>query len=139
MGLLTRLWGLACVLALLGGCMEINQIVSGIIKPQHNAAPQTRPPGQMTQDQLEQERLRSRSEYVDAAAVAAPGTVVCRKLPVGLAEIDWLRGVVLGERSGQVSVKIVDPGKFLQVLNGETIVQGAVVHGPVTDWTPCIK
>lgn len=134
MGLLIKVVILASVLVLMDGCAENNQGDKECIKQHYDAAS-----CQGVFVQLEQKRLQSRAQYVAAAAVSAPGTEVCRKIPVGLAESDYLRGIVLGEHGGQVSVKIVNPGQFKQGFNGEPIVQGMIVHDSVTDWVPCTE
>jgi hypothetical protein len=139
MGLLINPWVLVSLLVVLSGCTEIHQMSGGIIKQYHDEVASSQSPCPMTKDPLEQARLRSRAEYVAAAAVAAPGTLVCRKLPVGSVVIDWLRGGVLTEHEGQVSVKIINPGQFSHVIHGQTIVQGSVVQETVMDWTPCVE
>ncbi|MHB1677561.1 MAG: hypothetical protein ACYCSS_08525 [Sulfuriferula sp.] len=137
MGFLIQVVILASLLVFMDGCAENNQGVNKYIKPHYDAASHSPCHGPLVQ--LEQERLQSRAQYVAAAAVSAPGTEVCRKIPVGLAESDYSRGIVLREQGGQVSVKIINPGQFKQGLNGEPIVQGMIVHDAVTDWVPCTE
>lgn len=139
MGLLINSWALVSLLVVLSGCTEIHQMSGSIIKHHHDEVAFSQTPCPMAKDQLEQARLSSRAEYVAEAAVAAPGTLVCRKIPVGSVVIDWLQGEVLTEHEGQVSVKIINPGQFTHVIHGQGIVQGSVVQDAVMDWTPCIK
>jgi len=72
------------------------------------------------------------------AAVAKPGAKVCRQMQVGIAERDWIRGVVSQIGDGKVTVRIDDAGRFPHELNGTTLKRGATVSDTATAWTPCL-
>ena len=73
------------------------------------------------------------------AAVSKPGTKVCRMVQLGIAERDWIRGVVQQtEEANTIRVRIEDPGKFPHSLNGTPVARGAVVLDKAIAWTPCI-
>jgi len=71
------------------------------------------------------------------AAVAKPGTKVCRWVPLGIAEKDLLRGVVQQSEGRDIRVRIEDPGRFLNSLNGHQIARGEVIRDTATSWSPC--
>ena len=71
------------------------------------------------------------------AAVAKSGTKVCRWIQLGIAEKDLLRGVVQHSEGRNVRVRIEDPGRFPNSLNGHQISRGEVVSDTATAWTPC--
>ena len=72
------------------------------------------------------------------AAVAKPGTKVCRWIPLGIAERDLIRGVVQQAEGANVRVRIDDPGRFPKSLNGHTVGRGEVISDAATAWTPCV-
>ena len=79
------------------------------------------------------------SATASEAAVSKPGTKVCRWVQVGISERDWLRGVVQQrEEANAVRVRIEDPGKFTNTLNGTPLTRGALVLDKAADWTPCV-
>lgn len=80
---------------------------------------------------------RARAQMEREAVVAKPGAKVCRELPVGIAQRDRIQGVVTEVNGGTIGVKIEDAGRFLQTLNGEKIVRGAVVRDAAAAWNPC--
>jgi len=71
------------------------------------------------------------------AAVAKTGSKVCRQTAIGIAERDWLRGVVTEVTGDAIVVRIEDPGRFPQSLNGTPVARGAVVRDVAMSWTPC--
>jgi len=81
---------------------------------------------------------RSVSETAAQAAVARPGAKICRQMRVGIAERDWIRGVVVEIAGDRIGVRIEDPGRFPQSLNGTTLMRGARVEDSAAAWTPCI-
>lgn len=93
--------------------------------------------GTPTSQMLERARVRARTEREAQAAIAMPGVKVCRQLTVGISERDWIRGLVVEASTGNVGVKIVDPGRFPHTLYGAEITRGALVWDSVTAWTPC--
>jgi len=84
------------------------------------------------------EFARVLNESATEAAVAKPGARVCRQMQVGIAERDWIRGVVSQIGDGKVTVKIDDAGRFPHELNGTTLKRGAIVSDTATAWTPCL-
>ena len=80
----------------------------------------------------------ARAEKEAEVAIAKPGVKVCRKLTVGIAVEDWIRGVVVEAAGGRVGVRIDDPGRIQQTLNGKPLTRGEVVWDAVSDWTPCL-
>jgi hypothetical protein len=72
------------------------------------------------------------------AAVAKPGTKVCRYVQLGIAERDLIRGVVQGEEGASIRVRIEDPGRFPNSINGTPLARGALVLDKAAAWTPCI-
>jgi hypothetical protein len=72
------------------------------------------------------------------AAVAKPGTKVCRWVQLGIAELDLIRGVVLQEEGHAVRVRIEDPGRFPNSLSGTPLARGALVLDKAIAWTPCV-
>jgi hypothetical protein len=82
--------------------------------------------------------IRERMELEAQIAVAKPGVAVCRKLTVGNAEPEWIRGVVVEVASDHVAVRIDKPGRYRQLLNGIALAPGAIVRDAAIDWTPCI-
>lgn len=81
-------------------------------------------------------RARAYAEHM--AAVGKPGAKVCREMMVGIAQRDWVRGVVAEVAGASVGVRIDDAGKFLHTLNGVEIVRGAVLWDAPTAWVPCL-
>ena len=81
---------------------------------------------------------RAVTETATKAAVAKPGAKVCRTMQVGIAERDWIRGVVSEISDGKVTVRIDDAGRFPHELNGTAVVRGALVWDAPAVWTPCL-
>jgi hypothetical protein len=80
-------------------------------------------------------------EMATTAAVAKTGAKVCRQTEIGIAERDWLRGVVTEVARDMIVVRIEQAGRFPQSLNGTPVVRGAVVRdsaagGPLADSEP---
>jgi len=86
---------------------------------------------------LEQARRLDVAQRSAEAANGRLGAVVCRSLPVGLAEQDWIRGQVLSVQEDQILVRVDDPGRFLQSLDGVDLKVGSQIRGKVVDWFPC--
>ena len=80
---------------------------------------------------------RSLYETAATAAVAKPGIKVCRMLTVGIAEQDWIKGVVVDADAGQVRVRIDETGRFPHVIDGVAIARGVVVRDKPSVWAPC--
>ena len=83
-------------------------------------------------------RLAKRiDEMATTAAVAKTGAKVCRQTAIGIAERDWLRGVVTEVSADSIAVRIEDPGRFPQSVNGTAVARGAVLRDNAVAWTPC--
>jgi hypothetical protein len=80
---------------------------------------------------------RSVNDTSTRAAVAKSGAKVCRQMQVGIAQRDWVRGVVTEISGDSIGVRIEHPGQFPQSLNGTPLVRGALVRDSATAWTPC--
>jgi hypothetical protein len=70
-------------------------------------------------------------------AVAREGQRVCREVAVGIAEHDWLRGVVVGIADERIGVRIDDAGSFPHVVGGTPARRGDVVWDLLQSWLPC--
>ncbi len=70
-------------------------------------------------------------------AVMQPGLQVCRRVPVGSTEHDWLRGTVVAIYGARVAVRIDDPGRFPHHLDGTSVSTGARLLSAPSAWTPC--
>lgn len=78
------------------------------------------------------------NETATQAAVAKPGAKVCRTIQVGIAERDWIRGVVSAISDRKVTVTIENAGRFPHELNGAAVVRGATVRDDPSAWIPCL-
>lgn len=72
------------------------------------------------------------------AAVAKPGARVCREMRVGIAERDWVRGVVVSVEAPAIEVRIDDPGRYDHSLNDAQVRKGASVRDDPAAWVPCV-
>ena len=97
------------------------------------AACGTEPPRPAFDPQL----ARSLNETATRAAVAKSGARVCRPMNVGIAERDWIRGVVTDVSGDAIGIRIQDPGRFPKTLNGTALARGAVVRDSPAAWTLC--
>jgi hypothetical protein len=80
---------------------------------------------------------RSVNDTATRAAVAKSGAKVCRPMQVGIAERDWIRGVVTEISGDAIGVRIEDPGRFPKSLNGTALARGVLVQDSPAAWTPC--
>jgi hypothetical protein len=97
------------------------------------AACSTKPAGPAFDPQL----ARNLDEMATTAAVARVGLKVCRQTEIGIAERDWLRGVVTEVAGDAITIRIEQAGRFPQSLNGILVARGAVVRDSAAAWTPC--
>jgi hypothetical protein len=58
-------------------------------------------------------------------------------MTVGIAERDWLRGVVAGVADERIGVRIDDAGNFPHVVGGTPARRGEVVWDLMQSWLPC--
>ena len=70
--------------------------------------------------------------------MAKPGARVCRELQVGIAERDWVRGVVVAVEGASVNVQVDDPGRYTHTLNGVEVKHGAILRDNPANWVPCL-
>jgi hypothetical protein len=73
----------------------------------------------------------------EARAALAEGQKVCREMPVGIGERDWVRGVVVGVTPEKVGVRIEDAGRLPHVVGGVELRAGEVSWDTPQAWTPC--
>lgn len=95
-------------------------------------------PGKSTALMNDPRFARSVSETATVAAVARPGARVCREMQVGIAERDWVRGMVVEAKGSRVTVRIDDPGRFQHAIGGVSVARGASVTDDAIAWTPCL-
>jgi hypothetical protein len=93
--------------------------------------------GEPARPAFEARFARSVNDMATIAAVAKVGAKVCRQTEIGIAERDWLRGAVTEVAGDSIAVRIEDPGRFRQTLNGISVARGAVVRDSAVAWTPC--
>jgi hypothetical protein len=91
----------------------------------------TGPPTPMMQAQ-------GKHEEEARVAVAKAGARVCRELPVGIANRDWIRGTVVAVAEGKVGVRIDDAGRSPQIVGGVPVQRGDVLWDAPSAWTPCL-
>ena len=72
------------------------------------------------------------------AAVAKRGARVCREMQVGIAERDWVRGVVVAADGAMVDVRVDEPGRYAHTVNGAQVRKGATVRDRAAAWIPCL-
>ena len=71
------------------------------------------------------------------AAVAKPGTKICRWVQLGIAERDLIRGTVQQSQGSNIRVRIEDAGRFPNSLNGHRVGRGETIGDAAVAWTPC--
>lgn len=81
---------------------------------------------------------RTLADTATVAAVAKRGARVCREMRIGIAERDWLRGVVVDVDARRVAIRIDEPGRFEHTLNGVKVTRGAIVSDDAVAWIPCL-
>ena len=81
---------------------------------------------------------RTIAETAARVAASKVGAKVCRRVTVGISEHDWIRGVVTEIEADRIRVRIEDPGRFPQVLDGTTIARGALISDSPLNWLPCV-
>ena len=81
---------------------------------------------------------RALAQTATIAAVARPGARVCREMQVGIAERDWVRGVVVEADRRHVKVRIEVPGRFEHTIGDSAVKKGGTVWDEAIEWTPCL-
>ena len=70
-------------------------------------------------------------------AFSRPGAKVCRNVPVGIARVDVVSGVVLAAEGDHVRIRIESVGRFNNQLDGRVIVPGAELLEDADNWFAC--
>lgn len=81
---------------------------------------------------------RALADTAVRAAVAKPGARVCREMQVGIAERDWVRGVVVAADGPVISVRVENAGRFAHTLNGAEVRKSTTVRDDPKAWIPCV-
>lgn len=68
---------------------------------------------------------------------AVPGARVCRGVPVGISEIDVLRGVVLAVERERLRIRIDQPGRLGAAIDGRLPKAGDIVNDDAGNWSRC--
>jgi len=71
------------------------------------------------------------------AAVMTVGATVCRSVPVGTAERDWIRGRVVAVADRSIGVRVDDAGRYPHELDGVRVTKGARLPSDPAAWVPC--
>lgn len=118
-----------------GGICRLLIVVAFVLASPAHTQPISAPiPDVLTPQSIAQ----ARAEMEARAAVAVVGTRVCRALPVGIGESDWIKGSVIAVHGSEVTVKIEAPGRFSLSLNGVMLGKGVDVRDAAVKWTPCL-
>jgi hypothetical protein len=80
---------------------------------------------------------RAKYEEEARAAVAKVGQKVCRELPVGIGERDWVSGVVVAVTEDKVGVRLEDAGRQPHIVAGIELRKNEVTWDEPQAWTPC--
>ena len=82
-------------------------------------------------------QARAKFDEEARAAVAQVGRKVCREVPVGIGERDWVSGLVVGLTGDKVAVRIGDAGSQPHLVSGVELRPGEVMWDDFQAWTPC--
>lgn len=84
--------------------------------------------------------MQARAKFEEEArlAVAKEGTKVCREMPVGIGDRDWVRGTVVAVAGDKVAVRIDDAGRQPHAVAGAEVRKGDVAWDAPHFWTPCL-
>ena len=80
---------------------------------------------------------RAKYEAEARAAVARVGQKVCREVPVGIGERDWVSGVVVELTEDKVAVRLDDACKQPHVVGGIELRVNETTWDEPQAWTPC--
>ncbi len=83
--------------------------------------------------------VRDRIRYEAEASSGRPGAYVCRKMKVGISEVDWIKGTVRQVMGEKIEVQVDDPGRYPHQVNGAQISEGTIVRDEEVNWIPCVK
>lgn len=81
---------------------------------------------------------RAKFEEESRKAVAKVGQKVCRRMPIGIARSEWIRGEVVALSGDQVGVRVDDAGTHPHVISNAQVRKGDVVWDLPFPWTPCL-
>jgi hypothetical protein len=82
--------------------------------------------------------MQSNAKFLEEARAAVKeGQKVCRAMPVGIAERDWIRGTVVAANAGRDGIRIDDAGRHPHVVANIEARKGEVVWDVPQEWTPC--
>lgn len=84
------------------------------------------------------EFARNLATLAHRAALAKPGRRVCRLMSVGIAERDWISGVVVELGDAEVIIRIENAGRLLNTIDGSILIPGVLVRDAPSRWTPCV-
>ena len=80
---------------------------------------------------------RAKHQEEARAAVAKIGQKVCREVPIGIGERDWVSGVVVALTEDKVGVRLTDAGQHPHVVGGVELRRDEVTWDAPEAWTPC--
>jgi hypothetical protein len=87
---------------------------------------------------FERLRAQARAGAEARAALGVPGVRVCRALPLGISEREWVAGEVVGTLGDAIAVKIIKDVEFPLSLYGINLAPGVVVWDTPGHWRRCI-
>ena len=94
--------------------------------------------GPVAEDPAHAAAARTLADTATRVAVSKTGAKVCRQMAVGISERDWIRGVVVEVAAEKIRVRIEDPGRYPQTLDGLVLARGVTVWESPLLWTPCV-
>ena len=80
---------------------------------------------------------KSRAIQEALAAMAVPGTKLCREVTIGIAERELVVGSVVQSTPVGVQVRFDQPSRLIESLDGSPVRPGGLVWSPVLSWIPC--
>jgi len=80
---------------------------------------------------------RARFEAASREAVARIGQRVCRRMPIGIGDHEWIRGTVTAVSGERVGVRMEERGRHPHVIAGVELRAGEVIWDEPYPWTPC--
>jgi hypothetical protein len=85
------------------------------------------------------EMMVARAKHLEEAraAIEKIGQKVCREVPVGIGERDWVSGVVVALTEDKVGVRLADPGRHPHIVGGVELRRDEVTWDAFEAWTPC--
>ena len=83
-----------------------------------------------------QRTVRSHAERM--VVFSKPGATVCRNVPVGIAQVDVIGGIVQSLDRDRLKIRIQRPGKFINFLDGREISIGSEIMEDSDNWYPCL-